>query len=88
MSKPGEDLINEGLADLNSGRETIASLLVSIGSPRLKRAGVILPDLIFDDPEHRLYLLLRDTHSDAAHSKYNALIRRLVSFERSIECGT
>lgn len=24
---------------------------------------------------------------DAAHSRYNALIRQLVSFERAIECG-
>jgi len=88
MNRPGEDLINEGLADLNSGRETIASLLVSIGAPRLKRSGVVLPELIFDNPEHRLYLLLRDTYSDGAHSKYNALIRRLVSFERALECGT
>jgi hypothetical protein len=87
MNRPGEDLINEGLADLKSGRETIASLLVSIGSPRLKRAGLVLPELIFDDPEHRLYLLLQSTNPDGAHSQYNAFIRRLVSFERALECG-
>lgn len=88
MKKPGEDLINEGLADLNSGRETIASLLVSIGSPRLKRSGIVLPKLIFDNPEHRLYILLRNANPDSAHSQYNAFIRRLVSFERALECGT
>ncbi len=35
-----------------------------------------------DSPEHRLYELLAVNESDSAHSRYNALIRRLVSFER------
>ena len=39
-----------------------------------------------DYPEHRLYDLLAATHGDGAHSQYNALIRRLVSFERAAEC--
>jgi hypothetical protein len=30
-----------------------------------------------------LYLLLAETHGDAAHSRYNALVRRLVRFERA-----
>jgi hypothetical protein len=34
--------------------------------------------------EHRLYELLSRTDSDSAHSRYNALIRRLVSFERAL----
>jgi hypothetical protein len=36
-----------------------------------------------DLPEHRLYQLLAAAHGDAAHSRYNALLRRLVSFERA-----
>lgn len=86
--KPGEELIEEGLRDLREGRETVASLLVSIGAPRLTRLGLPIPDSIFISPEHRLYLKLRDENADAAHSRYNALIRRLVSFERAAECGT
>jgi hypothetical protein len=40
----------------------------------------------FSEPEHRLYTLLARDHPAAAHSRYNALIRRLVSFERAAEC--
>lgn len=83
---PGGDLIDEGLTDLRAGRETIAALLVAIGSPRLGRLGIELPDALPKDPEHRLYQLLSQEGSDSAHSRYNALIRRLVSFERAAEC--
>jgi hypothetical protein len=85
--KPGEELIDQGIADLDAGLETVPSLLISIGAPRLRRAGVPVPANTFDDPEHRLYKLLASENSDAAHSRYNALIRRLVSFERAAECG-
>lgn len=81
--KPGEDLIEQGLDDLAAGRETIQSLLVSIGSPRLRQIGVNVPEITFSTPEHRLYELLRAEDSDSAHSRYNALIRRLVSYERA-----
>jgi hypothetical protein len=83
---PGGDLIDEGLSDLRAGRETIAALLVAIGSPRLRRLGFELPDSLPEDPEHRLYDLLSQESSDSAHSRYNALIRKLVSFERAAEC--
>jgi hypothetical protein len=83
---PGEDLIEAGLRDLHAGRETIAALLVAIGSPRLKRLGLELPDHLPTNPEHRLYDLLSQTDEDSAHSRYNAFIRRLVSYERAAEC--
>jgi len=83
---PGGDLIDEGIRDLRAQRETIAALLVAIGSPRLRRLGFELPDLLPEDPEHRLYDLLAQDEPDSAHSRYNALIRRLVSFERAAEC--
>jgi len=38
------------------------------------------------NPEHALYALLAGEDPDAAHSRYNALIRQLVSFERAVEC--
>ena len=81
--KPGEDLIIQGIADLKEGRETIHSLLVSIGAYRLRRASIPVPENDFTNPEHHLYNLLSLEDSDAAHSRYNALIRRLVSFERA-----
>jgi hypothetical protein len=83
---PGEDLIEAGLDDLRAGRETIAALLVAIGSPRLKRLGLDLPKHLPRDPEHRLYNLLAQDDQDSAHSRYNAFIRKLVSYERAAEC--
>jgi hypothetical protein len=37
--------------------------------------------------EHRLYRLLTQDDPDSAHARYNALIRRLVSFKRAAECA-
>ena len=83
---PGADLIEAGLEDLEQGRETIAALLVAIGAPRLRSIGLNLPDRLPDNPEHRLYHLLAQENSDSAHSRYNALLRQLVSYERAAEC--
>ena len=79
---PGEELVRKGIRDLARGLESPESLLVSIGAPRLRRLGLTLPEP-FASPEQRLYELLRSEHGDAAHSRYNALVRRLVSFERA-----
>ena len=81
---PGGDLVREGLDDLRNGRETAPALLVAIGAPRLRRLGIEVPESA-QDPEQRLYALLASTEGDAAHSRFNALIRRLVSFERAAE---
>ena len=83
---PGQDLIEAGLQDLEHGIESVPSLLVSIGAPRLRQLGFRIPPAIAS-PERRLYDLLAHDDSDAAHSRYNALIRRLVSFERAAECA-
>ena len=82
---PGADLIESGLNDLRAGRETVAALLVAIGAPRLRHAGVEVPKTNWEYPEHRLYDLLARDDSDSAHSGYNALIRKLVSYERAAE---
>jgi hypothetical protein len=81
---PGGDLVAQGLDDLRDGQETVPALLVAIGAPRLRRLGIEVPVAVAD-PEHRLYALLARTEGDAAHARYNALIRRLVSFERAAE---
>ena len=83
---PGAELINKGIDDLKTRSETVESLLVSIGSQRLRNAGIQVPLQTFSSPEHRLYELLRSEDPYTAHSRYNALIRRLVSFERAAEC--
>ena len=83
---PGGSLVKQGLADLSSGRTSEASLLVLVGAPRLRRLGLVVPDLDEGSAEHRLYEWLARVDADAAHSRYNALIRLLVSFERAAEC--
>ncbi len=82
---PGADLIETGLDDLARGIESVPSLLVSIGAPRLRRVGLAVP-AVGADPERRLYDLLARDDPDTAHSRFNALVRRLVSFERAAEC--
>ena len=80
---PGGDLVTAGLDDLARGVESVPALLVAIGGPRLRRLGYRVPDLA--DPERRLYELLARDDADSAHGRYNALVRRLVSFERAAE---
>ena len=84
---PGEELVRAGIEDLGRGVESVEALLVSIGAPRLARLGFEISSP-FPSPEHRLYELLAREDSDAAHSRYNALVRRLVSFERAAECAS
>ena len=84
---PGEELVRAGIEDLGRGVESVESLLVSIGAPRLARLGFEIPSPL-PSPERRLYELLAREDSNAAHSRYNALVRRLVSFERAAECAS
>ena len=83
---PGGEIVSEGLNDLRNGKETIPALLVAIGAPKLTQIGIDLPNFHLPVPEHRLYDLLAAEDSDAAHSRYNALLRKLVSFERAASC--
>lgn len=84
---PGGDIVRLGLADLAAGRTSEESLLVLIGAPRLRRLGFVIPDTGTPDPDLELYSRLSAKAPDAAHSRYNALIRLLVSFERAVESG-
>jgi hypothetical protein len=84
---PGADLVRRGIDDLNHAHLSIEALLVAIGSPRLRHLGFNLPatDSLPQRPEHQLYALLENDDERDAYSRYNALIRRLVSFERAME---
>ena len=84
---PGVDLIETGIADLNRGIESVEALLVSIGADRLSQLGLPVHSPI-TRPEHRLYAELARDDPNSAHSRYNALVRRLVSFERAAECAS
>lgn len=80
--------IVKGLADLEAGRETVESLLILIGEPRLRSLDVPFVARGDIDADRRLYALLGKTWDDEAHSQYNSLIRQLVSFERALEGRT
>jgi hypothetical protein len=85
---PGVEIVAEGLDDLAHGRETDAALLVSIAAPRLVLLGIRVPR-IEHAAEERLFARLDARFGDGAHSHYNALIRRLVSFARAVPtCAT
>ena len=83
---PGQELIAQGLADLSRGQVTDASLLVLITAPRLRRLGIQIPDRPRSPScEHELYARLETRFGAAAHSHYNSLIRRAVSFAQALE---
>jgi hypothetical protein len=82
---PGGDLVAKGLEDLSASRDTIEALLVSIAAPRLRDLGLAVATPL-PDPEHRLYEWLAREDPDSAHSRYNALLRRVTSFESAMEC--
>lgn len=86
-SLPGAELVLPGLDDLAAGRESVAALLVSIGRPRLLSLGFDVPAGI-PDAEHRLYRRLAEEDPASAHGRLNALVRRLVSFERAAACAS
>jgi hypothetical protein len=81
---PGHELVNEGLDDLSKGRESTSALLVAMAAPRLRALGIDVPAGGGEQPSHRLYELLSETGS-GAHSRYNALVARIVSFARAAE---
>jgi hypothetical protein len=85
---PGEDLVSAGILDLRRGRESEASLLVAMAAPRLRALGLDVPSGGPDCPSHRLYELLSEDGNGGAHSRYNALVRRIVSFSRAAEHAT
>jgi hypothetical protein len=83
---PGETLVRKGLADFESGQCTVPACLVAIARSRLIDAGLIAPGNpgTITEPERQLYRLLRKSDGDA-YSKYNALLRELVSFEQALD---
>lgn len=78
------------LEQLAAGTATsypVEALLLLVGAPRLRENGIHLPRVPGspDQPELALYAAIAAEHPRDAHSRYNALIRRLVSFERALE---
>ncbi|MCF7675610.1 MAG: hypothetical protein K9N23_21010 [Akkermansiaceae bacterium] len=82
---PGAERILAGLLDYSRNRPTIDACLVRIARRRLARAGLLDPAPHGDDgAELELYAYL--AHEGArAHSRYNALLRELASFEHALD---
>lgn len=83
---PGAELIELGLADYAVGSVTPESCLLAVAWGRLQRNGLPLPARTperFPEPELQLYELLQREGGDA-YARYNALLRRLISFEQSL----
>ena len=83
---PGAEIVAAGLSDLAARRETPESLLVSMAATRLGQLGYPVAEP-FPEPELRLWQRLSLDDPDAAHGRYNALVRRLVSFQRAAVCA-
>jgi hypothetical protein len=81
---PGYELVSQGLDDLAAGRESEPALVVAMAAPRLRALGIDVPRGGGEQPSHRLYELLTET-DEGAHSRYNALVARIVSFARAAE---
>ena len=83
---PGAELVEAGLDDLAQDRLTDCALLVLIAGPRLRQLGLEIPERAAARPyEHTLYAQLAGCLGAAAHSHYNSLIRRVVSYARARE---
>jgi len=84
---PGADLVAAGIHDLQHGEFTIEALLVAIGATRLRGCGLRIPDAAgcVKRPELALYDAICANEPANAHSRYNALVRRLVSFEQAMD---
>lgn len=84
---PGAELVTSGIEALKRGDLTVEALLVCVGATRMRLAGLEIPPSppLAQPPEIELYRAIGAEHPDDAHSRYNALIRRLVSFERALE---
>lgn len=76
---PGGDLIDAGLAELADGKATVASLLVSLAAPRLRREGIPVSPAVANS-EERLFNLLARTNGDLTHPRYGAYLRQVSSF--------
>lgn len=82
---PGAERIEVGLCDYRENRRTIPSCLVRIARPRLVKAGLMSAESQQDiHAELDLYHLLAH-EGNQAHSRYNALIRELISFEHALD---
>lgn len=82
---PGAERILAGLRDYAQNLPTVNACLVRIARRRLSRAG-LLDEIPAADDGAELELYSHFVHEKSrAHSRYNALLRELVSFEHALD---
>jgi hypothetical protein len=83
----GEELVRYGIEELRARKRTESALLMLVAGPRLRGLGIDVhePHDIAPPYEHRLYEYLAEKYGDSAYRRYNAMIRRIVSFARAME---
>jgi hypothetical protein len=85
-SLPGAEIVLPGIADLEAGHNSVNAIAVQCAATRLRGLGLNAPGVEGDTPAaHQLYLRLSDELGDAAHSRYNAILRRVASFAGAAE---
>jgi hypothetical protein len=83
---PGKDLVERGLLDVEHGKKSVESLLVTMAALRLRDLGLPVSEAIdSEEPELSLYALLGASGEPDPYSRYNALRRELASFVRALE---
>lgn len=82
---PGAELVAPGLADLAAGRLTKEAMLVAMASHRLRSLGLSVAPVMIKEPRLRLYALLAAEDPLDAHTRFNALVGRIVSFAGTAE---
>lgn len=83
---PGAEIVLPGIADLEAGRRSVNASAVQSAALRLRRAGLDVPSAEGPVPAaHVLYRQLSEELGDAAHSRYNAILSRVVSFAGAAE---
>lgn len=83
---PGSEIVLAGLDDLAAGRESANASAVAMASRRLTAAGIDVPSPPAGEPAgHSLYRQLTESGERDPHSRYNAVVRRVLSFIRAVE---
>jgi len=78
---PGAELVEPGLRDLQEDKLSDEALAVLAAAPRLRRAGVPVPERSGEAGASRqLYLSLAGQLGDRAHGRHHAIMRRMVSY--------
>lgn len=86
QSLPGAEIVLSGIADLRAGEMSTDALAVQAAAPRLRELGFDAEESQGRVPAaHQLYQQLYRELGDAAHSRYNAILSRVMSFARAAE---